>query len=444
MSVVCDLKDLWKQFLDLVQNKCSSTEFDNWFSPIKILTQKDDILVLQVPNIFVREYILDNYREDLLALFSDGLQNNLPIEFKITTQTTIKKVAISPPPIKPLKLHSHNLNKNYTFENFIEGPSNQFVKSAAIGIAAHPGKSYNPFIIHGGVGLGKSHLLHSIGHAIQRNSKNIRILCITTEEFINDLVHNLKNKSMDQMKRFYRNLDVLLIDDIQFLQNRLNFEDELCNTFEALINQHKQIVITSDKPPSCLQLSERLVARMEWGLVANVCVPDLETRVAIIQHKAEQKNLLIPNEVAFYIAEHIYINVRQIEGAINRLCAFCRLMNFSLTLEVVEKILAEILHKNPQKKVTVEHILKAVSNVFEIRIHDIKGDSRLKKIALARQIAMFLAKEYLEDSLQKIATSFGGKTHSTVLHAWKKITTQISCNEVLKKQVQIIKKALTG
>ena len=270
----------------------------------------------------------------------------------------------------------------------------------------------------------------------------MRTQCITTEAFINDLVDHLKSKSVDQYKRFYRNLDVLLVDDIQFLQNRLNFEDEFCNTFEALIHQNKQIVITSDKPPAQLKLSERIVARMEWGLVANVGVPDLETRVAIIQHKADIKGLHINDPIAFFIAEHIYGNVRQIEGAINRLIAYSKLMQIPLNESMVEKILAEMFQEAPREKVTVEAILKSVANVFEVRVSDIKGDSRTKQIALARQAAMYLAKELIDDSLMKIASSFGGKTHSTLLHSWKKVTKELSQNEMLKRQIQMAKKNL--
>jgi chromosomal replication initiator protein len=442
MTVTYELKDCWLQFLELVESKCSSTEFHNWFSPIKVIPKEGNVLYLEVPNIFVQEYLIDNYKKDLALFFPDIQDGNLPIEFQIKSdkKKQNKKQIIHP----SQKNTAFKLNKNYTFENFIEGPSNQFVKSAAIGVAKHPGRSYNPLFIHGGVGLGKTHLLHGIGHEIEKSAKNIKIQCITTEGFINDLIDNLKSKSVDKMKRYYRSLDILLVDDIQFLQNRLNFEDEFCNTFEALINQHKQIVIISDKPPSQLNLSERMVARMEWGLVANVGVPDLETRVAIVQHKADKKGVFIPTDVAFYIAEHIYLNVRQIEGAINRLCAFCKLMNLKITQDIVERVLAEIINKNPSIKISIEGILKAVSNSFEIRISDIKGDSRLKKIALARQVAMYLAKELIDDSLQKIASSFGGKTHSTLLHSWKKIAKDLKTDEKLNRQVQIIKRNLKG
>jgi len=441
MTVTCELKDSWKQFLELVEKKCSSTEFHNWFSPIKVIPKDGDILHLEVPNIFVQEYLTDNYRDDLALFFPDLENGKPPIEFHVKQDKKPQKKQQANPIQKNT---TFLLNKNYTFENFIEGPSNQFVKSAAIGVAAHPGKSYNPLFIHGGVGLGKTHLLHGIGHTIKNSSKNIRVQCITTEAFINDLIDNLKSKSVDKMKRYYRSLDILLVDDIQFLQNRLNFEDEFCNTFEALINQHRQIVITSDKPPSQLNLSERMIARMEWGLVANVGIPDLETRVAIVQHKADQKGLFIPSDIAFYIAEHIYLNVRQIEGAINRICAFCRLMNLKITQDIVERVLAELIHKNPSIRVTIDGILKSVSNVFEVKTSDIKGDSRMKNIALARQVAMYLAKELMDDSLQKIAASFGGKTHSTLLHAWKKIAKELKENEKLNRQVQIIKRNLKG
>jgi chromosomal replication initiator protein len=311
-----------------------------------------------------------------------------------------------------------------------------------MGVAARPGKSYNPLFIHGGVGLGKTHLLHGIGHYVKENHKKLRIQCITTEGFINDLVDNLRTKSVDKMKRFYRSLDVLLVDDIQFLQSRLNFEEEFCNTFESLINQNKQIVITSDKPPGQLKLSERMVARMEWGLVANVGIPDLETRVAILQYKADQKGLRIPQNIAFFIAEHIFNNVRQLEGALNRLSAYCRLMSLDVTEEIVEKTLSELFQHSPQKRISVESILKSVATIFGVRINDLRGTSRVKEVAFPRQVAMYLAKEMINDSLIKLSQSFGGKTHSTLLHAWKKIAEQLEKDELLKRQIEMAKRNL--
>lgn len=434
-------KTSWDQFLDFIRKSRSSSEFENWFAPISLIDSTEEGTTLEVPNIFVQEYILENYKKDLVRFFPLSEKGDPKIHFAIREA---KKESPPPSPIssEPASKDTVLLNPYYTFENFIEGPSNQFVKSAAVGVALRPGKSYNPLFIHGGVGLGKTHLLHGIGHYVKTHQKKLRIQCISTEGFINDLVDHLRNKSIDRMKRFYRNLDILLVDDIQFLQNRLNFEEEFCNTFEALINQNKQIVITSDKPPSLLKLSERMVARMEWGLVANIGIPDLETRVAILQHKAEQRGLALPHEVAFFIAEHIYHNVRQIEGAINKLIAFAKLTKVELTQETASAILSEMLQKNPQKKIHVEDILKSVSAIFEVRISDLKGESRTKDIAFARQVAMYLAKELMTESLQKIASSFGGKTHSTLLHAWKKITAEVKEDEKLARQIQMARRHL--
>ncbi len=435
----CETKNGWLQFLDFIENRCTSAEYENWIAPIRLVEARIDLIILEVPNPFVQEYLLDNFKEVLCNFLPLQASGEPAIQFLIASSKTGTPIveAVDEPIVQP----QLPLNPLYIFDHFIEGPSNQFVKSAAVGVANRPGKSYNPLFIHGGVGLGKTHLLHSIGHYIQEHHKKLRIQAITTEGFINDIVDHLKNKSIDKMKRFYRTLDVLLVDDIQFLQNRLNFEEEFCNTFEALLNQNKQIVITSDKPPAQLKLSERMVARLEWGLVAHMGVPDLETRVAIIKHKSERRGLDIPNQIAFFIAEHIYNNVRQIEGAINRLCAHSRLMSAKLNEEVVEKILAEMFQSNaPNKKISVEEILKSVAAVFEVRISELKGESRHKEIALARQVAMYLAKEMIDDSLMKIAASFGGKTHSTLLHAWKKITDQVQINDTLRRQVQMVKR----
>ncbi len=441
--LTCDTRDTWQQFLEYVKKRCSLTAFENWLAPIKVLdSSTNEEICLEVPNIFVKAYLLDNYKKDLCSFLPVTEDGEPAICFEIG-ESSDKKAFVPKPrqDVAPSRQEEYQLKLNqfYHFNNFIEGASNQFVKSAAMGIAARPSRSYNPLFIHGGVGLGKTHLLHAIGHHVKEHHKKLRIQCITTEAFINDLVDSLRNKSVDRMKRFYRSLDVLLVDDIQFLQNRLNFEEEFCNTFESLINQSKQIVITSDKPPGGLKLSERIVARMEWGLVAHVGVPDLETRVAILQHKAEQKGLKIPNQVAFFIAENIFSNVRQLEGAINRLTAHCRLLNQSVTEELVEQTLSELFQLAPKQKVSVENILKSVATVFSVRVSDLKGTSRTKEIAIARQVAMYLAKELINESLMMIGASFG-KTHSTILHACKTIENKIKKEEALRRQIALCRR----
>ncbi|MBJ7449393.1 MAG: chromosomal replication initiator protein DnaA [Parachlamydiales bacterium] len=434
----------WTQFLEFAKQRCSPTAFENWLAPIRVSEASAEEIVLEVPNIFVQEYLLDNYKQDLCSFLPVKPNGDPAVKFvlKEPSKPQAQSVVIQAPAAAPISeeppLYELKLNTLYKFDSFIEGPSNQFVKSAAIGVATRPGRSYNPLFIHGGVGLGKTHLLHGIGHYTRENHRKMRVQCITTEGFINDLVDSLRNKSVDQMKRFYRSLDILLVDDIQFLQNRLNFEEEFCNTFESLINQNKQIVITSDKPPAQLKLSERIVARMEWGLVANIGVPDLETRVAILQHKAEQKGLRLPHKIAFFIAEHIYSNVRQLEGAINRLSAHCRLLNLEITEELVERVLREMLQHVPRQKISIEHILKAVAAVFQVRVSDLKGTTRTKEIALARQVAMFLAKEMLSESLMMLGAYFG-KTHSTILHACKNVEKLAAENEMLRRQIQMVR-----
>ncbi len=440
----CEIKNGWIQFVEFIESRCSSAEFQNWIAPIRLVEANPEKIILEAPNVYVQDYLLDNFKE-VLCNFLPLLPSGEPaIHFQIASEKLSPSIPQVAAEEEETGCSELCLNPLYTFENFIEGPSNQFVKSAAVGIASRPGKSYNPLFIHGGVGLGKTHLLHSIGHYVKEHHKKLRVQVITTEAFINDIVDHLRAKSIDKMKKFYRTLDILLVDDIQFLQNRLGFEEEFCNTFETLLNQNKQIVITSDKAPSHLKLSERMVARLEWGLVAHMGIPDLETRVAIIKHKSERRGLNIPNQIAFFIAEHIYNNVRQIEGAINRLSAHSKLMSGSLTEEIVEKILSELFqHNAPSKKISVEEILKSVAAVFEVRISEIKGESRHKEITLARQVAMYLAKEMIDDSLMKIASSFGGKTHSTLLHAWKKITDQVQINELLRRQVQMVRRNIS-
>ncbi len=444
-----DTREAWAQFLQFVKDRCSSTAFGNWIAPIRVLESTSEEVVLEIPNIFVQEYLLSNYKKDLCAFLPVRSNGEPAIRFVVAAPERKSSSTLAPPPLNGTQsvsdmdnVYQVKLNPNYRFSTFIEGANNQFVKSAAFGVAKRPGQSYNPLFIHGGVGLGKTHILHSIGHQVHEEHKKLQIQCITTEGFINDLVDSLRKKSVDRMKRYYRSdVDVLLVDDIQFLQNRPNFEEEFCNTFETLINQNKQIVITSDKPPAQLKLSERMIARMEWGLVAHMGMPELETRVAILQHKAEQKGLLLTSELAFYIAEHVHNNVRQLEGIINRLSAQCRMLNMPISHELVERTLREMVQHMPSQKISVEQILKSVASIFQVRVSDLKGPTRTKEIAIPRQIAMYLAKELIDDSLITLGVAFG-KTHSTILHAHKNIEKKICLDEMLQRQVGMVKRMI--
>ncbi len=442
---VCDARDAWTDFLSFAKKHCSAAAYGNWLAPIRVLETTDEEITLEIPNVFVQEYLLSNYANELKSFLPVRPNGDLAVRFVIAKKeqrqgNTGDRPTPERAPAQPKDEHQTKLNNNYRFDTFIEGPNNQFVKSAAFGVASRPGQSYNPLFIHGGVGLGKTHILHSIGHHIAQHHPNLCIQCITTEAFINDLVDNLRNKSIERMKRFYRsNVDVLLVDDIQFLQNRLNFEEEFSSTFEALINQNKQIVITSDKPPSQLNLSERLIARMEWGLVAHLDIPDLETRVAILQHKAELKGLTIPSQVAFFIAEHIHSNVRQLEGAVNRLSAHYRLLHSEITEEMVERTLREMIQNPQRERISVDEILKSVASIFQVRVTELKGYSRAREVALPRQVAMYLAKEMIKESLIMLGAAFG-KTHSTILHAHKSIEKRLATDDTLRRQVGMIRR----
>lgn len=435
--------DSWSQFLEYARGRCSQTAYENWLAPIQLRALSDEGVTLEVPNVFVQQYLLSNYREDLRAFLPLDGKGEPAIEFVVAPRhKEVAPVATVVAPSPTEEWPAPKLNVRYRFDEFIEGPTNQFVKSAAIGVANQPGRSYNPLVIHGAVGLGKTHLLHSIGHHLRQNHKQLRVQCITTEAFINELVDSLRNKTVDQLKLFYRtDVDVLLVDDIQFLQNRLNFEEEFCNTFEALINQRKQLVITSDKPPGQLKLSERMVARMEWGLVAHIGMPELETRVAILQHKAKSRGLEIPSEIAFSMAEQICGNVRQLEGAVNKLSAYCRLMNLSVTQELVQIALKDLLRPLPQRRVTIDEILKAVAALFEVKVSDLKGACRTKQIAFARQVAMYLACKLIKESLEQLGSSFG-KRHSTLLHACKTVKRRLAESDTLRRQLEMVERRI--
>jgi len=443
--LVCDTREAWTQFLQYIKAKCSATAFGNWFVPIRVLNATNEELVLEVPNIFVQEYLITNYKKDLCAFLPVKVTGEPSIVFVIasTQKRSIPPVRatvqIEEPSPHTLEI---KLNPNYRFENFIEGPANQFVKSVAMGVASRPGQTYNPLFVHGGVGLGKTHILHSIGHYLREHQKKVRIQYTTTEAFINKLVGHLREKSIKEMKTLYRDeIDVLLVDDIQFLQDRPNFQEEFACMFEALSLRGCQVVITSDKPPSHLKLSERTIGKMEGGLVVNMGIPDLETRVAILQYKAEQKGFNIPHKVAFYIAENIHNNIRQLEGAVNKLCAYCKLLNMPITEELVSKTLREMFNLVPRERVSVEQILKQVASVFKVRVSDIKGIVRQKDIALARQVAMYLSKELVDESLTMLGVSFG-KTHSTILHAHKNIQEKMSQDENLRRYISMVRRNL--
>lgn len=429
-------EQLWRDFVCHAKAKCSAIAFSNWIAPIKCLGVSHDAVELEVPNLYVQEYLLSNFRDEL----SKHL-NAMDVRFKIGAGLVPKQPA--PKKEVPLKKSCNlKLNPLYTFDQFIEGPENAFVKSCAMGIARGMSAPSNPLFIYGNPGLGKTHLLHSIAKELKSHSPKKKIQCISTEAFINELVSNLKGKTVDRMKREYRSLDVLLVDDLQFLQNRLSFEEELIHTFEALCNAGKQVVVTSDKAPSQLKLSARIIGRMEGGLVTGLNIPGLETRAAILQHKAKQKSITLSYEVALLLAENLTENVRQLEGAINRLSAFSQMSEDPLTPSLVKSLMGDLFQVAPKRRATIDSVMQETARACNVTIQEMRSSSKKRLISFARSIGMYLAKELSDEPVTLIAAAFGGRTHSTLIHAHAKIAEGIKTDCALRMKVRSIQAAI--
>ncbi|RPJ61918.1 MAG: chromosomal replication initiator protein DnaA [Acidobacteria bacterium] len=398
--------NLWDQVLALLQNRISSQVFDIWFRPTsleKCDSERREILV-RVPNQRYQYWLTENYS----GLVRDCLEESelRGYEFSFVT---------------PSNGNGTCLNPKYTFDRFVVGFCNQFAHAACQAVAEQPSKAYNPLFIYGGVGLGKTHLMHAIGHSIKKQQPSLRLLYISSERFVNDLINAIRYDTTLQFRETYRNIDVLLMDDIQFLAGKERTQEEFFHTFNALYDAQKQIVISSDSAPKEIPtLEERLHSRFEWGLIADIQPPDLETKLAILSKKAEQEKIGLPDDVALFIATNIKANVRELEGALIRLVAFHSLTGEAVTLPFAERVLKGIVDKN-NRILTTELILKTVADFFGLKPVELKSKNNAKRVAEPRQIAMFLCRELINCSLTDIGREFGGKHHTTVLHSIRKI-----------------------
>lgn len=420
----------WRAFLHHAKVNCSPVAFANWLEPIRSKESDGEILELEVPNIYVQEYLLNNFSDELREFFGAAL----PINF--TVARLEKPTPVQSAPKRPKKQRL-NLNHLYTFDHFIEGAENTFIKSCAQACAKEAGTLYNPLFIYAPAGLGKTHLLHAIAAKARELRPLAKIECMTTEGFITELVENLKNKTVDRMKRRLRSLDILLIDDIQFLQNRLNFEEELIHTIEALLVSGGQVVITCDCAPNELKLSERIRGRFEGGLVAPVVMPGPETRAAILQHKAALRAVDLPHDVALFLSDRPFTSVRALEGIVNRLCAHVQITKKTITKELATQLASDLLPEAAAPKMTLTAILEQTAEHFNISVDEIKGKSRTAHLAAARSVAMHLAKSLIEMPLTAIASAFN-RSHSTLLWACEKVEEQ----KKLKEAALTIRSAL--
>jgi chromosomal replication initiator protein len=431
MNTVCsEIKSRLEQSL-------SEDNYRTWIEPIRFLQYSGGICTIVVPNAFFRDWIVENFESLFKSLLFELTNEEAKIEYflkkeeaKIEKKNITLKKETRPDLFKP----------KYTFENFVVGASNQFANAACLAVANNPGRVYNPLFIYGGVGLGKTHLLNAVGNfLLAHHTMNASRICYTTaEEFTNDLINSLRNEKMDDFRNRFRKMDVLLIDDIQFIAGKERTQAEFFHTFNALYDNAKQIVVTSDKFPGEIpNFEERLRSRFEWGLIADIQLPDLETKVAILNKKAEAENVFLPQDVAFYLASNIEHNIRVLEGSLIRLSAFASLHNVPISLDLAREVMGHII-KDKKKEITVDMIIKEVSSFFSIKLSDLKSTKRIKSIIFPRQIAMYLSRKLTNSSLVSIGEKFGGKDHATIIHSIKKIEQELKEKQELKETVERI------
>ena len=425
-----------KSKLALVVNE---DNFKTWIEPIKFLEYRDGKCFVLVPNAFFRDWIIDNFEPLLKALLKDMTGVDSKIEYLVKKEEKAKKQDAQKKEDTARKTAQPELfNPRYTFESFVVGSSNQFANAACLAVANNPGKVYNPLFVYGGVGLGKTHLLNAIGNFLLKTGsiRPTRISFLTAEQFTNELINSLRYEKMDDFRNRFRKMDVLLIDDIQFIAGKERTQAEFFHTFNALYDNGKQIVVTSDKfPRDIINFEERLRSRFEWGLIADIQPPDLETKVAILNKKAELENIDLPQDVAFYLGSNIEDNVRVLEGSLIRLSAFASLHNVPVGLDLAKEVMSHII-KEKKKEITPDIIIKEVSTHFSVKISDLKAKRRIKSIIVPRQIAIYLCRKLTNASLVSIGEKFGGKDHATIIHSIRKIEDEMKVKKELRELVE--------
>ena len=428
--------NLWDKILLHSERRVNPHSFATWFRPTRLERAEEDRLVIRVPTRLFKKRLTETYGQLIQAVLAELGRPQLQLEYLCAES---QPVAASAAPAPQAKLDfdavTHQLNPRYTFESFIVGASNQFAHAAAMAVADQPSKSYNPLFLYGGVGLGKTHLMQAIGHTLKRRNPSLRLTYISAEKFTNEVIASIRLERMAAFRDRFRNMDVLMVDDIQFIATRERTQEEFFHTFNALYDQQKQIVISSDCPPKEISsIEERLRSRFEWGLIADIQPPDLETKIAILQKKAESERVQVPDDVAEYIARAIKSNIRELEGALIRLMAYASLTGAVINLPTAQQVLKNII-ETQDKKVTIEQIQKRVGEHFGLRAQDLKVRSNSKQIAFPRQVAMFLVKQLTSASLPEIGRQFGGKHHTTVLHSINKIEMLRQSDKDLNKTI---------
>ncbi len=441
-------QSVWQNCLEALQSELPAQQFSMWIRPLQA-DSSHDALTLYAPNRFVLDWVRDKYLNRINELIQDYCGDHAPrLRFEVGSSSKVVKAAPAPTPKPvaavaaavnvevpepaPKTIVRSNVRTNYTFDNFVEGKSNQLARAAATQVADNPGTAYNPLFLYGGTGLGKTHLLHAVGNGILAKKPDAKVIYMHSERFVQDMVKALQNNAIEEFKRYYRSVDALLIDDIQFFAKKDRSQEEFFHTFNALLEGNQQIILTSDRYPKEIDgVEERLKSRFGWGLTIAIEPPELETRVAILMRKAAENNIRLPEEVAFFVAKRLRSNVRELEGALNRITANANFTGRPITIDFVRESLRDLLALQ-DKLVTIENIQKTVAEYYKIRVADLLSKRRSRSVARPRQMAMALSKELTNHSLPEIGDAFGGRDHTTVLHACRKI-------ESLKEETHEIK-----
>jgi len=445
--------DAWQQATKNIEKVMSEADYSTWIKPVHYSHNEGSTVFLTVPNSFTKEWLEDRYLEVLTGAITATSGCAVSLNFVIRSDEEhqpyfsddfVKKIGTDPTALKtthPEQVFTP-LNQKYTFDLFVSGTGNQFAYAAAMAVANNPADTYNPLFIYGGVGLGKSHLLNSIGHTIRENSPELNVCYCSAEKFMYEMVNHLRLKKMDIFRNRFRTVDVLLVDDIQFISGKTGTQEEFFHTFNALHDDHKQIVITSDKfPREISDLEERLRSRFEWGLIADIQPPDVETKIAILKKKSEITRVYFPEDVYYFLASSDTRNIRELEGMLIRLAAFSSLQSIPVTLEMAKENLKDIIGDR-HKEITVELIQKTVADYFDLKLIDLKSEKRIKNIVYARQIAIWFCREMTKSSYPDIGLKFGGKDHSTVIHSYKKIDKTIADEPKVLKIIEEIRRIL--
>lgn len=442
------LKELWEKTLNIMKGELTEVSFNTWIKSAVPVSLTDNTIKLSVPNNFTKEILETRYKDLIINAINIISSKKYNIDFSIMTEETID---IEDPKLKKDSKNtvvvsdemSATLNPKYTFDSFVIGNSNRFAHAASLAVAESPARAYNPLFIYGGVGLGKTHLMHAIGHYILQNNPKSKVVYVSSEKFTNELINSIRDDKNEDFRNKYRNVDVLLIDDVQFIAGKERTQEEFFHTFNALHEADKQIILSSDRPPKEIPtLEDRLRSRFEWGLIADIQPPDFETRIAILKKKADVEKLNISNDVMVYIATKIKSNIRELEGALIRIVAYSSLTNREISVDLASEALKDIISNKQTKQITIDLIQDVVCSYYNMRIEELKSQRRTRNVAYPRQIAMYLCRKLTDTSLPKIGEEFGGRDHTTVIHAYEKISEGIKHDETLQEAINEITKRI--